>query len=56
MFSWRNKKNIMWIPPLICSYDFIPQLAMVAQSDACPTGDQVTVSIPSGSGNILLED
>ena len=20
MFSWRNKKNIMWIPPLICSY------------------------------------
>ena len=21
MFSWRNKKNIMWIPPLICSYD-----------------------------------
>ena len=21
MFSWRNKKNIMWIPPFICSYD-----------------------------------
>ena len=21
-FSSRNKKNIMWIPPLICSYDF----------------------------------
>ena len=20
-FSWRNKKNNMWIPPLICSYD-----------------------------------
>ena len=20
MFSWRNKKNIMWILPLICSY------------------------------------
>ena len=20
MFSWRNKKNIMWIPSLICSY------------------------------------
>ena len=20
MFSWRNKKNHMWIPPLICSY------------------------------------
>ena len=20
MFSWGNKKNIMWIPPLICSY------------------------------------
>ena len=20
MFSWRNKKNIMWIPPSICSY------------------------------------
>ena len=22
MFSLRNKKNIMWIPPLICSYAF----------------------------------
>ena len=22
MFLWRNKKNIMWIPPLICSYAF----------------------------------
>ena len=22
MFSLRNKKNIMWIPPLICSYDW----------------------------------
>ena len=21
MFSWRNKKNIVWIPPLIYSYD-----------------------------------
>ena len=21
MFSRRNKKDIMWIPPLICSYD-----------------------------------
>ena len=20
MFSLRNKKNVMWIPPLICSY------------------------------------
>ena len=23
MFSWRNKKNIMWIPHLICSYGFM---------------------------------
>ena len=23
MFSWRNKKNIMWIPPLICSYAYL---------------------------------
>ena len=22
MFSLRNKKNIMWIPPLICSYAY----------------------------------
>ena len=22
-FSWRNKKNIMWIPTLICSYESI---------------------------------
>ena len=21
MYSQRNKKNIMWIPPLICSYE-----------------------------------
>ena len=21
MFSWRNKKNILWIPRFICSYD-----------------------------------
>ena len=21
-YSSRNKKNIMWIPPLICSYEF----------------------------------
>ena len=20
MFLWRNKKNIMWIPPLVCRY------------------------------------
>ena len=25
MFSSRNKKNIMWIPPLICSYAGIIQ-------------------------------
>ena len=24
MFSWRNKKNFMWIPPPICSYDSSP--------------------------------
>ena len=23
MFSLRNKKNIMWIPPLICSYELM---------------------------------
>ena len=23
MFSSRNKKNIMWIPPLICSYEYL---------------------------------
>ena len=26
-FSWRNKKNIMWIPPLICSYGESSNLA-----------------------------
>ena len=25
MFLERNKKNIMWIPPLSCSYAFIPK-------------------------------
>ena len=23
MFSWRNKKAIMWPPPLICNYGFL---------------------------------
>ena len=23
MFLWRNKKNIMWTPPLICSYEYV---------------------------------
>ena len=26
MFSWRNKKDIMWIHPLICSYVIGPSL------------------------------
>ena len=26
MFSLRNKKNIMWIPPLICSYELLADL------------------------------
>ena len=25
IFSWRNKTNIMWIPPLICSYGYVCQ-------------------------------
>ena len=25
MFSLRNKKTIMWIPPLICSYDILEE-------------------------------
>ena len=25
MFSWRNKKNNMWIPPLICSYEHLTE-------------------------------
>ena len=31
MFSWRNKKNIMWLPPLICSYEklFLVQITSV---------------------------
>ena len=32
MFSWRNKKNIMWVPPLICSYE-----DLVNQSQECNT-------------------
>ena len=28
MFSWRNKKNIIWITPLICSY-----------ANVCPSED-----------------
>ena len=37
MFSSRNKKNIMWIPPLICSYDF--------QSEQCSLSDSNFVSL-----------
>ena len=29
MFSWRNKKTIMWIPTLICSYVISHQLHIV---------------------------
>ena len=29
MFSSTNKKNIMWIPPLICSYDIIARIAVL---------------------------
>ena len=39
-FLWRNIKNSIL-------------LASVAQSDEGVTGDQVTGSIPTGSGNIL---
>ena len=38
----------------ICHVHMCKLLASVAQSDACPTGDQeVTGSIPAGSANIL---
>ena len=30
-FSWRNKKNIMWIPPLICSYDTCENLTVTVR-------------------------
>ena len=30
MFSWRNKKNIMWIPLLICSYESDQNLGLSA--------------------------
>ena len=29
MFSWRNKKNIMWIPSLIWSYDYYTKLFLL---------------------------
>ena len=33
MFSSRNKKNIMWIPPLICSYEEWYKYGMLEQTD-----------------------
>ena len=35
MFSWRNKKSIMWIPPLICSYAAIFQQMPDQPSQLC---------------------
>ena len=29
MYSARNKKNIMWIPPLICSYEFNEEIGFI---------------------------
>ena len=42
MFSWRNKKNIMWIPSLICSY-------MKTQTSLKATGSDQTLK---GTGHI----
>ena len=43
--SWENISPNLRNVPL--------DTAVVAQSDVCPTGDQVAGSIPAGSGNIL---
>ena len=40
MFSWRNKKINMWIPPLICSYAF-----------HLVTASEITFSLPSFGQN-----
>ena len=33
IFSWRNKKNIMWIPPLICIYAGLTENAVPTLSN-----------------------
>ena len=35
MFSWRNKKNIVWISPLICSYDQIVDAIQISTHNIC---------------------
>ena len=40
MFSWRNKKNILWIPPFICSYvNLLPKWA--TNKDFAPMCKQI---------------
>ena len=34
MFSWRNKNDVMWIPPLICSY--IGHSCLLDKGHQCP--------------------
>ena len=47
MFSSRNKKNIMWIPPLICSYELYCACSWL-ETDNCPSwisgGERITWS------------
>ena len=38
MFPWRNKKNIMCIPPLICSYVEVPQVCTLALNNLPTVG------------------
>ena len=55
MFSLRNKKNIMWIPPLICSYgDSHDQIVL---TDFCTTGSNcrpVHKTSENGGANLRL--
>ena len=67
MFSWRNKKNIMWIPPLICSYavclgmfahplGVIDRLCSVNVAIPGPSCSKLTMSLVNDSLKFTLSD
>ena len=48
-FLWRNKKNIMWITPLICSYAYVVTTWAITKenvpSKVHPTKTQISLGI-----------
>ena len=51
MFSWRTKKNIVWIPPLICSYAYTFFFTAPLQLGGSAGGVPSSASLNGGFGS-----